>query len=206
MVLKAYQLTTTITHGGVKMFVKNFFKNLGGKIKNSLSKSKCFFENIWNTIKKLPSKSKRFLESIWGKIKNFFSKHKLVFQSIQKVLFGLLMIAFGILQLYQFSQILLMGLKENSAFGIAFAIAGYFLIGGYAYWFVFHRSYDNDFRRLEYDIRDIRLQLELHKINLSSSNFQIHTLGFKHEMFELDLQRQLRKIERKLDELRVKEN
>ncbi len=187
MVLYAYQLTTTITHGGVKMFVKNFFKNLGEKIKNFLSKSKNFFENIWR------------------ETKNFFSKHKSVFQDIQKVLLVLLLIAFGILQLYQYSEILLMGLEENSTIGIAIAITGYFFVAGYTYWLLFHRSHNSDFRSLEYHIRDIRLQLQLYKANLSSRDFQIHNIGLDQKMFNLDLQHQLRKIERKLDELRVKE-
>jgi uncharacterized membrane protein (DUF485 family) len=144
------------------------------------------------------SRSKSFFEKIWNKIKNFVSKHELVFEAILDMLFLVLYIAWAILMLYFFSQILLSGLAENSAIQIALAIAGYIFITWYTYWISFFNRNQDDFRSLRYRLIDIQSLLRRSSIDqiLSRSEFKVSMLEQKYEVAE-----KLREIERKIDKL-----
>jgi hypothetical protein len=141
---------------------------------------------------------KNFFKNLWDKIKNFVSEHKLVFETILDVFLALLYIAWALLMLYQFSEILLSGIEKNSAIRIAIAIAGYIFIAWYTYWITFARRHDNDFREIKSTLWNIRVRQSSHSVDsfLSKSEFKVSMLEQKYEM-----KNELREIERKIDKL-----
>jgi glucan phosphoethanolaminetransferase (alkaline phosphatase superfamily) len=141
---------------------------------------------------------KNFFKNLWDKIKNFVSEHKPVFETILDVFLALLYIAWAILMLYQFSEVLLSGIEKNSAIRIAFAIAGYIFITWYTYWISFFNRNQDDFRSLRYRLIDIQSLLRRSSIDqiLSRSEFKVSMLEQKYEVAE-----KLREIERKIDKL-----
>jgi hypothetical protein len=147
------------------------------------------------------SRSKSFFEKIWNKIKNFVSKHELVFKTMLEVLLAILYIAWAILMLYFFSQILLSGLLENSAMQIALAIAGYVFIAWYTYWITFGNKNEKEFRRIQRALWDIRFSQKSSSIDdsLTRSEFKIAML--KRKISDNEIKYKLEELERKLDKL-----
>jgi hypothetical protein len=151
-----------------------------------------------NFFKTTLSKCKNFFEKIWDKIKNFVSEHKSVFEAILEVFLVLLDIAWAILMLYPFSEILLSGIEKDSATHIAIAIAGYIFITWYTYWITFARRHNNDFREIKSVLWNIRARQSSHSVDsfLSKSEFKVSMLEQKYE-----IKNELREIERKVDKL-----
>jgi glucan phosphoethanolaminetransferase (alkaline phosphatase superfamily) len=141
---------------------------------------------------------KNFFKNLWDKIKNFVSEHKSVFETILKVFLVLLDIAWAILMLYPFSEILLSGIEKDSAIRVAFAIAGYIFIAWYTYWITFVRRQDDDFREIKSALWNIRVRQSSHSVDnfLSKSEFKVSMLEQKYEIAD-----KLREIERKIDKL-----
>jgi glucan phosphoethanolaminetransferase (alkaline phosphatase superfamily) len=141
---------------------------------------------------------KNFFKNLWDKIKNFVSEHKPVFETILEVLLALLYIAWAILMLYQFSEILLSGMEKNSAIRVAFAIAGYIFIAWYTYWITFARRQDDDSREIKSALWNIQIRQSSHSVDnfLSKSEFKVSMLEQKYEIAD-----KLREIERKIDKL-----
>jgi hypothetical protein len=141
---------------------------------------------------------KNFFKNLWDKIKNFVSEHKPVFETILDVFLALLYIAWAILMLYQFSEILLSGMEKNSAIRVAFAIAGYIFIAWYTYWITFARRQDDDSREIKSALWNIQIRQSSHSVDnfLSKSEFKVSMLEQKYEVAD-----KLREFERKIDKL-----
>jgi hypothetical protein len=141
---------------------------------------------------------KNFFKNLWDKIKNFVSEHKPVFETILKVFLVFLDIAWAILMLYQFSEILLSGIEKDSAIRVAFAIAGYIFIAWFTYWVSFDRKNEDYFREIKSALWNIRVRQSSHSVDnfLSKSEFKVSMLEQKYEIAD-----KLREIERKIDKL-----
>ncbi|MFA7628042.1 MAG: hypothetical protein WCY37_01330 [Candidatus Dojkabacteria bacterium] len=144
---------------------------------------------------------KNFFKNLWDKIKNFVSEHSILFETLSEVFLALLYVAWAILMLYQFSELLLSGIEKQSAIRIAFAVAGYIFIAWYTYWITFARRHDDDFRHIQRDLWQIRFRQSSNYVNdiLSKSEFKVSML--ERKMSEDDLKYKLQSLERKIDKL-----
>jgi len=119
---------------------------------------------------------KNLFKNLWDKIGDLISKHKEIFVSV-------LFVAWAIFTLYVFSQVLLLGLKDESAIFIAFSVGGYIFTAWIIHWKTLAWDRENDFRYLLRKLDNVELLLKVHSVDNNISRSELEEV--KKELAEL---------------------
>jgi len=175
-----HQLNITNTIGGVKMFVKNFFNNLGKKIKNFLSKSKSFFEKIWDIIR------------------TFFLDNKNIF-------FGIFIALYFLMLLTMSSGLLFSGLEKKSSLLMAIGVAGYIVVLCFAFWIITELTEERENRQVVDQLEELQSKLCSNERNLSIIEGIIRKFSFDQKMANNEIHILLTQIYQSIKQMTITE-